>query len=189
MPATTASIVRWAAANSGSWSAPYAGDAASRYVYAMADLSGSYKTAYNRVQRHFVDFKKPGTEEIVMQFDDIDVSNAPTQVETHIHYAQNGESSADCAGSLCYKEGNTTCPGAGGCAALDSTRVIQSLEDGGTTGYDPSRNYGLVSQFFSPGAISVRDDGSAYPGGNGHTHRVSICGGERAEPPPINWKR
>jgi hypothetical protein len=169
-------IARWASANSGSWNTAY-GDASSRYAYAMADLGGTYHTTYNRVHRHFIHFKKPGTEEILMQFDDIDLSNAPNQVEVHIHYPQNGETAATLGGGETYNEGNTTCPGTGGCAGLDSARLIVSLEDGGATAQDPARNYGIVSRFFSPGSIVLRDDASNYPGSNGHTHRVSLCGG------------
>jgi hypothetical protein len=169
--AATANITRWAAASHGGWDSGY-GDAGSRYSCAMVDMAGAYKTAYNRVQRHMIHFKKPGTEEVIVQFDDIDVANTPTQVETHVHYAQNGEIGIDG-----YNEGNTTCPGAGGCASLDSSRLIQSLEDGNSDGHSPARNYGIISRFFSPGSIFVRDDGSSYAGGNGHTHRVSVCGG------------
>jgi hypothetical protein len=164
-------ISRWASAGHGTWDSSY-GDANSRYAYAMVDMTQSYKTLYNRVQRHMVHFKNPGTEEIIVQFDDIDISNAPNQVEMHIHYPQNGEANIDG-----YNEGNTTCPGVGGCAALDSTRLIQSLEDGGSDGHSPARNYGIVSRMFSPGRIFVRDDGSSYAGAGGHTHRVSLCGG------------
>jgi hypothetical protein len=166
-----ANITRWASANHGSWDTSY-GDASSRYAYAMVDMTQAFIAPYNRVQRHMIHFKKTGTEEVIIQFDDIDVSNAPTQVETHIHYAQNGETNVDG-----YNEGNTICPGVGGCAALDSSRLIQSLEDGGSDGHSPARNYGILSQIFSPGTIFVRDDGSSYSGGNGHTHRVSLCGG------------
>ena len=172
----SAYMARWASGNHGTWSTAY-GDASSRYAYAMADLSGMYTTTYNRVQRHFVHFKEVGTEEIIVQMDDIDASNAPTQVEEHIHYAQNGETSSDCYNGTCYPEGNTTCPGAGGCAGLNSSRLVQSLEDGGTTGQDPARTYGIITQFFSPGTIFVRDDASSYPNSSGHTHRVSLCGG------------
>jgi hypothetical protein len=173
LPATSF-IARWASGNHGSWDTAY-GDAGSRYAYAMADLSGSYMTAYNRVQRHVAHFKQPGTEEVLMQFDDIDLSNAPTQVEVHIHYPQNGETAGQLGGGETYSEGNTTCPG--GCGTLDTTRLIVSLEDGGTTAQDPVRKYGVVSRFDSPRAIAVRDDGSSYPKGSGHTHRVSLCGG------------
>ena len=164
-------ITRWASASHGSWAASY-GDAGSRYAYAMADFTQAYITPPNRVQRHMIHFKKPGTEEIIVQYDDIDTSNAPTQIETHIHYTQNGETNIDG-----YNEGNTTCPGAGGCASLNSSRLIQSMEDGNSDGRDPVRQYGIISSYFSPGTIFVRDDGSSYTGGNGHTHRVSLCGG------------
>jgi hypothetical protein len=169
----TANIVRWASANHGGWDSGY-GDGQSRYAYALADLAGNYIGTHDRVQRHFAHFKKPGTEEIVMQFDDIDTSSAPTQIETHIHYTQNGQTRAGIG--VEYDEGDTACPGAGGCAALNTDRLILSQENGGTSAADPPRTNGLVTRIFSPGAIFVRDDGSSYAGGFGHTHRVSICG-------------
>src|SRR5436189_91823 len=53
--AGTASIPRWAGANA-------SGDAASRYSYAMLDLTGAYATGQNasRVQRQVAHFKKSG---------------------------------------------------------------------------------------------------------------------------------
>ena len=168
---STANIVRWASANHGAWDTAY-GDAGSRYAYALADLSGMYRTTYNRVQRHVAHFKKSGTEEIVMQFDDIDVSNAPTSVETHVHYPQTGETNVDG-----YNEGLTTCPGQNGCGGLNTDRLILSQEDGGTDAHNPPRTNGIITRFFSPGVEFVRDDGVSYTGGQGHTHRVSICGG------------
>src|SRR4029077_4261895 len=81
----TATIVRWACGNHGYWETAY-GDQHSLYASALADLSGAYRTHYNRVQRHVVHFKKPGTEEILVQFDDVDASNAPTAIRTQVHY-------------------------------------------------------------------------------------------------------
>ena len=155
----------------GPWSRNY-GDGNSRYAYAAADLSGVYTTAYNRVQRHVVHFKKPGTEEIIVQFDDVDASNSPTQIRDQVHYAQNGETNDG------MTEGDTTCPGPNGCGGLDLDRWVVSQEDGSTGAHGGSaRNYGIVSRFFSPRRIFVQDDGSNYPGAAHHTHRVSICGG------------
>lgn len=167
-------IARWAGSNSGSWIPTY-GDASNRYVYAMADMAGAYKVARNRVWRHYAEFKKTGTEQIILQYDDIDTSNSPSSTEVHIHYPQNGELAVNLGTGETYNEGNTTCP-LGGCAGLDTNRVILSQEDGGTTGNDPTRTAGLISNFLSPNTIQVRDDNNTYPSAHGHTHRVSLCG-------------
>jgi len=174
---STANILRWASANHGSWDAAY-GDQNSNYVYALADFTGAYQTTYTRVQRHLVHFKKPGTEEIIVQFDDVDAGNYPTQIRSQVHYPQNGEKVATTPnGSCIYDEGTTTCPGPNGCAGLDMDRLILEQEDGTSSNGDPPRIYNLVTRILSPGTIFVRDDGSSYPGAQGHTHRVSICAG------------
>jgi hypothetical protein len=165
-------IARWAGSNSGSWASAY-GDQNSRYAYAMADLAGMYTTVYNRVNRHIVHLKKPGSQEVIVQFDDIDTANSPTQIRTQVHYPQNGQASVDG-----MSEGTTTCPGANGCAGLDSDRWVQSVEDGTTHSHSTVvANYGVTTKFLSPGTVFIRSDGSAYTGGQGYTHRVSMCGG------------
>ncbi len=169
----TATIIRWASANHGAWDPAY-GDQNSRYAYAVADLSGAYQTLYNRVLRHFVHLKKPGAEEILVQFDDVDAANAPASIRTQVHYPQNGELAASGAD---YDEGVTTCPGPNGCSGLDTDRLILELENGGADAHNPQRNFGLISRFYSPGTVFVRDDSNTFTGANGHTHRVSICAG------------
>lgn len=169
-----ARITRWRSADRGAWAAAY-GDANSNTVYAMSDLSEVYSTTYNRVNRHIVHFKKPATEEIVMQFDDVDVSNSPTQIKTKVFYPQNGEAASDQIG---YAEGTTTCPGTNGCSGLDTDRVILSQENGATgMNGDADRKYGVITKFFSPGTVRVIYDGTSFTGAQGHAQRVSICGG------------
>jgi len=114
---------------------------------------------------------------------------AGTSIAEHVHYAQNGETAAN-GPHVPYNEGNTTCPGTGGCAALDNGRVIQSIESGVSDGLgDPSPSYGIVTDYMSPSGIYVTWDCpggvecSAYPslstysGGWGHTDRVGVCAG------------
>ncbi len=84
----------------------------------MSDLSEVYSTTYNWVNRHIVHFKKPATEEIILQFDDVDAANSPTQSRTKVFYPQNGESGYYNG----YQEGTTTCPGTNGCNGLDTRR-------------------------------------------------------------------
>jgi hypothetical protein len=180
----SAPIIRWASANHGANDPEY-GDQDSKYAYACSDLSGAYTNTFNHAQRCVVHLKdraiNGGTgEEIIVQWDSVSLPS-PTQIVAHVHYPQNGET-----GISAYPEGNTTCPGAGGCGALNTNRAIQSLEDGGTSTGDPTRSFGVLTKFLSPGAITVRWDcpggiecnsGSTYAGGNGHTDRVSVCAG------------
>src|SRR5262249_17485213 len=125
-----------------------------------------------------IHFKKPGSEEIIFQFDDV-VPASPMSIRSQVHYAQNGETNNDG-----MAEGITTCPGVGGCPNLDVNRVILSQESGTRENVnDPLRTFGIVSRFFSPGTIFVRSDGSTYSGAAGHTHRVSICAGSSCGAP------
>jgi hypothetical protein len=171
-------MARWAH-NGGTWGSEY-GDENSRYAYAMADLTGAYSVTYNRVWRHVIHFKKPGTEEVLVQFDDIDASNVPPAkgMRFGVHYAQNGESGNATNGDVPpYNEGVTTCPGPNGCAGLDTDRVIFSHEDGHAADSNgPARTAGVITRWFSPGAMTLRWDGR-YTGGYGHTDRVSVCAG------------
>src|SRR6185369_17140577 len=90
-----ATIERWAGSGPG-------GDAQSRYVYAQADVAGMYEVPVNRANIHFAHLKKPGTEELVIRYVDVDVSNAPTRVRSQIHYPQNGQAGMPTA----HPEGN-----------------------------------------------------------------------------------
>jgi hypothetical protein len=170
---------RWAS-RGGSFGPEY-GDESSTFMYAQADLTGAYSTTYNYVHRDFVHFKKPGAEEILIQFDSIDASNATpaSGIRFGVHYAQNGESGNATNGlGPEYNEGQTTCPGSGGCSSLNSNRAILSEEDGSAADANgPARTAAIVTTWFSPGTITLRDEGAGYPNGNGHTHKVDVCAG------------
>jgi hypothetical protein len=172
-----ASITRWAAANHGAWTVNY-GDQASRYAYALASFAGSYQTVNNHVLRHLAHFKKAGAEEIVIQYDDIDTANSPTQIAVHTHYPQNGETVAGNS-YVIYDEGSTSCPGSGGCGSLDTNRTILEQQNGIADAHgDPTPQYNLISKFVVPGgapAVFMHYDGTAYTGANAHTDRISIC--------------
>jgi hypothetical protein len=183
-----ASMPRWASSNHGSWPTSY-GDQNSRYVYAMADATGSYSTVYNHVLRHFAHFKKPGSDEILIQYDDIDATVAPTEIVVHGHYPQNGQTVAGVGAQyLIYDEGTTSCPGSGGCANLNANRTILEQQANTSDGHGgPTAQYNLITKSVVPnGAPNVFlqwdcpgggqcAPGSTYPSGNGHTNRVSYC--------------
>ncbi len=164
----TSPIIRWASANHGTWDPNY-GDQTSKYAYATGDLSRVYLNPINYAQRttvHLKDFAiNSGTgEDIVVQYDSADVTGNPTNIQTHVQYAQNGEPASIQGGTqFTYNEGQTTCPGTGTCSALNTNRFIQSIEDGGTDSFNPQRNYGVLTRFFSPGTVTVQDDTPDIP--------------------------
>lgn len=145
-------ITRWSSGHAGSLGVNY-GDQNSTYMHVCADLKGAYVlTTIDYAVRCVTHFKKPGSDEFIVQHDQHHVS-VPMQLETHVHYTQNGGSGQ----VFTHDEGNTTCPGSGGCLSLNTNRRILSLEDGGTDTVT-TRNYGLVTDFMSPGTITMRDD-------------------------------
>jgi hypothetical protein len=184
-PGTTP-ITMWASANHGSWKTQY-GDQASQFMWVCSNLAGAYTNAINYAQRCIAHLKPTSGAELIVQWDSVSVPS-PTSIATHVHYTQNGET-----GVSAYPEGHTTCPGTGGCGSLNSSRSIQSLETGTNDGLgDPTPTYGLITTFLSPGTITVNWDcpnnlecstSSSYPGGSGHTDRVSVCGGSSCGAP------
>lgn len=136
-------------------------DASGRFVYAMVDLTLAFKTvhAVQRANRHFVHFKKPGTEELVIIYDDA-ATNTPTGMRAYSHYSQNGIQAG---------EGSTTC--VGGCSTIhtSSGRVIsQSLSNGLVTQYHavhPATRFRLF----------VDNANGTYTGGNNYSFRLTYC--------------
>ena len=154
-------ITMWASANHGSWATPY-GDQNSQYAWVCSNLAGAYTVTPNYAQRCIAHMKPASGEEIIVQWDSASVP-AATQIAYHVHYPQNGESATSE-----YLEGTTTYSGG----------QVTELEDGGAAANgNPARTYGLLTKFFSPGTITVQDDNTSYTGSNGHTHRISVCGG------------
>jgi hypothetical protein len=173
----TTNITRWSSANSGSWPAAY-GDQNSNYACAMIDFSGAYTTAYAAAQRTICDFKKPGTEHVIVQYDYVDATGHATAIRNQVHYTQNGELVAAHPWNY-YDEGSTTCPGSGGCSSLNANRVVLESQTGVADGHgDPTPQYNLISNFLVPSGapnLFIHYDGSTYPGTNSHTNRVSLC--------------
>ena len=69
----------------------FAGDSQNRYAYALGDATAAYKAAVGpiRVHRHFLDLKKPGTQQFIVVFDDVRTST-PQLKRTFLQYPQNG---------------------------------------------------------------------------------------------------
>jgi hypothetical protein len=183
--------IQWSSANHGPWSPQY-GDQNSQYARMVMDEAGAYTNAatFNYCQRAWVDLKPTGVltgtaDHFEIQWDSCSTITSQ-QIATHFHYNQNGETAAQSREG--YAEGHTTCPGSGGCNGLNTGRWIQELESGTNDGYasDVNPTFGLITNFLSPGNIFVNWDcpggaecngGSTYPGGAGHSNRVTVCAG------------
>jgi len=165
-------IDAWSSANHGTWDTAY-GDQNSNYACAHMDATGAYTTSMNRVWRWICHLKRPGTGEVLAEFRDLSSPSA-IQMDSFVHYAQNGEVLPY---SAFYPEGTTVCPGAGGCGSLNVNRTVLESEDGLSSNGDPPRQYNLFTSYFSPGTITLNFDGSSYTGAQGHTSRVRICAG------------
>jgi hypothetical protein len=164
-------------------------------MLACSDLSAVYNTLTNYFLRCVADSKPTGGDQFAWQWDTVQTQSAQSIV-THVQYMQNGETTSS-SGDY-YNEGDTTCPGTGGCGALNTNRLVQSMEsntpDG--TGHNPTPQFGIISGYMSPSgnATYVKWDCNSSgtpaecgPGGgtytdpiegpNGHTDRVSVWGG------------
>ena len=69
----------------------YSGDSQNRYAYTLADLTHVYNSnvAAVRVHRHFLDFKKTGTQQFLILYDDVQTAS-PQFKRTFLQYPQNG---------------------------------------------------------------------------------------------------
>jgi hypothetical protein len=108
-------VAAWASGDRGPWDASY-GDQNSRYAYVSYDVKDTYEMPPSLARRSFAHFKKPGTDEIVIDYVDVDASNLPAQtIRTTLQYKQNGQTTSEVAyndsPAVWYNEGNTTCPG------------------------------------------------------------------------------
>lgn len=157
-------MTQWYSDNHGTWDTQY-GDKDGNFVWSCANLIPAYVgITIDRARKcvaEFKDFSVNGNtgEHIFAQWDSIATTTTPMSVETHVHYVQNGQGTMGTI-SCCmsYTEGNTTCPGAGGCASINTNRAVQSLQDGSTDINNPMRQFGVLTHFLSPGTVTIRDD-------------------------------
>lgn len=168
-------IIRWSGASD-------TGDPNSDYACGVMDVAGAYPPSVliNRALRYTCHYKHPGDDEIMIFVDDVDVASA-TEILSPIYYTQNDEISQALTN---YPEGHTSCPGAGGCASLNTNRTILSQQDGGTSsptafGLLPGRSaapriYNYISKFLSPGNITINYTGTTA---SGHAEEVDVYGG------------
>lgn len=152
------------------------GDPNSDYACWTGDVAGSFTANPTRALHYGCHFKHSGDDEILIEFIDV-VAASSTVISKHWMYPQNGETTASQGQAVLWDEGNTACPGAGGCGNLNATRSTDGVleqEDGGGT--DPIRQFNLISKFLFPGPGCIAWDGSAFSGATGHAYRASAYG-------------
>lgn len=132
-----------------------------RFAYALVDATGAYNSAAHasRVQRHFIDFKKPGTTQFVFVYDDVATTQG-VQKKTFLHYPNNCQSG----------EGKTT---------LSGWTATSTLGDP-TCANNTTTTAQMVTRILAPGgansiAVFTNNPDGTYSGGNGQTFRVSVC--------------
>ena len=139
-----ASVSRWAGAEP-------TGDASSRYAYEMIDATQAYASSTNptRVQRSIIHFKKSGTQDYVVVYDDMATSSGNLKTAYWHYFVGNGEAT-ETSGS------NTVTLTRGSTARLLTSFLAI-----------PGSN-----------SVVMTDEGTSYPGNQGHnnTDRVNICG-------------
>lgn len=138
------------------WAGPDpTGDPGNRYTYAMIDLTGTYKAAGNaiRVQRHIQHFKKRGSQDYIVTYDDIELSAAlPVAPKAYFHYFLNGAQ-----------------PGTA--ISFDAaSRTVSNVQSGSalSTQFVPVAGVNSV-------ALALDNPDGSYKGGNGKTYRVYMC--------------
>ena len=130
-------------------------------MYSRLDLTSTLADSVNPTSatREWIHFSDPAKNEYVVEYSYLAVSSGNTIIGDFIHYEQNGETA----------EGLTTCPAAGGCAAFSTTKEILSK----------STVSGIHSLYFAPSGAHTRvylnATNGTYPGGLGHSFRVSAC--------------
>ena len=139
-----APVTRWAGVTP-------TGDASSRYAYEMIDLTQAYVSSTNptRVQRSIIHFKKSGTQDYVVVYDDMATSSGNLKTAYWHYFVGNGEAT-ESSGS------NTVTLTRGSTARLLTSFLAI-----------PGSN-----------SVVMTDEGTSYPGNQGHnnTDRVNICG-------------
>lgn len=166
--AALANITKWSGSN------PY-GDSSSRYACALSTVAGAYTTTLTRAEKTVCDLKATGMIQTLVTFMDV-ASPSPIQIRDQWFYTQSGQTTA-AVPEVIYNEGDTSCPGLGGCGAVNTNREVLEQEDGLSSNGDPLRQYNLNSHFFSPGTIALNWDGTGYPNSAGNAYRLSIYGG------------
>jgi hypothetical protein len=171
---------RWASFGN---SDPEAGDPDNKVVAARIDERRSYTARFPAALRYMTHFKKPGLQEVIFDREYINTTGAKAgSITTHRHFRQvPGVTPRE---GVYYKEGSTTCPGAGGCANLNGNgRVVlvqQSGEPADANG--PARAWNMTAGVLlpygaNPSSVQMTFDGHTYPGAAGFTERVTVCGG------------
>jgi len=191
-PTNWSPLVRWWQGNAGSLG-PEFGDQNSQAMIACSDQSAVYTITFTGFIQCVFDSKVTGGDQFVGKFETV-YPTTPQSIRTFYQYNQNGETISQ-SGDY-YNEGDTTCPGTGGCGSLNTNRIVQSLESNVPSTNNPTPQYGIISAYLSPSGnpsfinwdcnisgtpAECGPGGGTYTdpisGPNGHADRVSIWGG------------
>ncbi len=154
-----ASILRWAGADP-------TGDPQSRYSYALSDMTGAYVPSMNatHVQRSLIHFKKTGTQDYLVWYDDIATSTGTT-MKAYLHFYLNGLAPSQ---AISFKGGN----------------------NGGTVKNSQQSSLLLTSVLPAANAnsalLGVDNSNGSYGGGAGYTYRTYVCAENPAAPGSCN---
>lgn len=176
----TPEITKWAG------SVPF-GDPNSVYTCAKSTLDGAYAVSITRATRNVCHIHNGSDPEILITWTDVLTPGSAAPIRDTLYYTQNAQGAQSINGVIVTApEGDSTCPGAGGCASINTNgRQIESHGDGLSTGGPlplpgsnrPTRNKHVTSTFLSPGSVCVSWDGTSYPAANGNAYRATIYGG------------
>lgn len=163
-----ATMPRWSGTNP-------TGDPSSTYTCWRGDVAGSYTTNPSMALIDVCHFKNSGDDEIIIVHNNVAASSQV--IAKRLFYPQNLQTTAFST-SVLYDEGDTFCPGSGGCASLNMNRVVLEQQNGaGAGGNDPIRQYNMIDNFLFPsGAGSVCWDGISYSGATTWAYRASVYG-------------
>jgi hypothetical protein len=145
-----APISRWASTDP-------TGDSSSRYTYAMVDLTNTYSSGGNasRVQRHWIHFKKSGSQDYVLIYDDIALSAAlAVAPKAYMHYVLQNVAPAT---AITYSN-----------ASLTVSNLQTALGAKLNSSFLPVAGANTA-------ALVVDNANGTYTGGNGNSFRAYMC--------------
>lgn len=154
-PYSVSTVPRWAGTNP-------TGDSASRFSYALLDVTGAYKATagVTRAHRHVIHFKETG-QDYVVWYDDIAATTAGGPIKAYLHFY------------------HTDCYLLGTCTKGASGITWGGGNDGGTVVDTQATNKLLTTVLSVAGtntAFLGRDNiNGTYTGGAGYTFRAHVC--------------
>jgi hypothetical protein len=103
-------------------------DGGNRFAYAMVDSTASYTAAtqVSRVHRHLIDFKKVGTQQFIVVYDNVATSKGET-IRTYLHYPNNRGASSDSSKGSTSLAGTAVASSYPGTGSGDATQLLTQV--------------------------------------------------------------